>query len=113
MKRFITYIICCLLFFTCLSSHVAAQRVNEQPIKVVQCYPNPASTIITFEFSKNVDRNVTLSVFNFIGKRVEEIRITSTRLTLNLNQYFRGLYFYQLKNREGRVLESGKFQVVK
>jgi hypothetical protein len=113
MKKNFTHTICCLFLFIGFSLVSKAQRINEQPIKVVQCYPNPANTIITFEFGKNSDKNTLLCIYNFIGKRVEEIRVNNSRVIVNLNQYFRGLYFYQLKNREGRVLESGKFQVVK
>lgn len=113
MKRFFTHTIFCCILLAGFSHVSKAQRINEQPIKVVQCYPNPANTVITFEFGKNSDKNSFLCIYNFIGKRVEEIRVTNSRIIVNLNQYFRGLYFYQLKNREGRVLESGKFQVVK
>lgn len=113
MMRFAKHILIGCFLVVGVITTVNAQRVAEQPTRVVQCYPNPANTVINFEFNKTTEKNLTLSVFNFIGKRVDEIRVTNSRVVINLDQYFRGLYFYQLKNREGRVLESGKFQVVK
>lgn len=113
MVKNIKHIIVCSVLACVIGINANAQRVNDQPIRVVQCYPNPATTLINFEFNKSTEKFLSISIFNFIGKKVDEVRITNSRVTIPLDQYFRGLYFYQLKNREGRILESGKFQVVK
>ena len=45
---------------------------------------------------------------------MNEVRITEPKLTINLDDnYYRGLYIYQLRDKDGRIIESGKFQVVK
>lgn len=113
MMKFAKHIFLGFVLSVSLCFTASSQRTVEQPIRVVQCYPNPANTVINFEFNKTNEKYLTLAIYNFIGKRIDEIRITNSRITVNLDLYFRGLYFYQLKNREGRVLESGKFQVVK
>ena len=97
---------------------VAVQQVQAEPtppdhVRIVQCYPNPASTFINFEFNKTNDKNLVLSIYNFVGKRVEELKITTSKINLPLDNYYRGLYFFQLKDRQGNVIESGKFQVIK
>ena len=84
-------------------------------IKVVKFYPNPASSLITFEFKKETEDNKTYSfqVFNFPGKKVYETDNVSSKTVIDLTNFFRGIYIYQLKNQSGRIIESGKFMVVK
>lgn len=83
-------------------------------VKVVRFYPNPASSFINFEFSKDYDlTNHTFKIYNFIGKKVLELSNLSPRTVINLTDYFRGVYIFQLTDRNGQIVESGKFQVVK
>jgi len=83
-------------------------------VKQVRFYPNPASSFINFEFKDNINlSNYSFKVFNFIGKKVLEINNLSARTVINLGDYFRGVYIFQLTDRNGQILESGKFQVVK
>ncbi len=35
------------------------------------------------------------------------------RTSINLSEFNRGVYIYQLRNRAGKMVESGKFQVSK
>jgi hypothetical protein len=85
----------------------------ENVVKVVRFYPNPASSFINFEFKETRLANFSFKVFNFIGKKVLEINNLTPRTVVNLNDYFRGVYIFQLTDRNGKVVESGKFQVVK
>ena len=80
--------------------------------KVLKFYPNPASGVINFEFLKPVQKDLTLQVFNFIGKKVFEMNGVSQKTTVPLNDFYRGVYIFQLRDKSGRVVESGKFQVV-
>jgi hypothetical protein len=83
-------------------------------VKMVRFYPNPASTFINFEFKQDVPLNdYTFKIFSFIGKKVMELNNISPRTQVNLSDYFRGVYIFQLTDRNGRIIESGKFQVVK
>ena len=79
--------------------------------KVVKFYPNPASGSINFEFLKPVHRDLILQVYNFIGKKVYELPTVSQKVTVPLNEFYRGVYIFQLRDKSGRILESGKFQV--
>ena len=42
-----------------------------------------------------------------------EVKLGDAKVLINLNEYQRGLYIYQIKDRTGRIVDSGKFQVVK
>jgi hypothetical protein len=86
---------------------------SDPKIRIIQCYPNPASVTINFEFNYVLDKSSVLSVYNFIGKKVDEIKVNSNKIGLNLENYYRGLYVYQLRDKQGVLIESGKFQVVK
>ncbi len=81
--------------------------------KVVRFYPNPAYNIINFEFSKPVQRDYTLQVFNFVGKKVFESNAVLQKTSVPLTDFYRGIYIFQLRDKTGRIIESGKFQVSK
>ena len=79
----------------------------------VRFYPNPASSYITFELLKNYGKNYTIQVFNFLGKKVYEFQTTDQKTIVNLTDFFRGIYIFQLKDPNGKIVESNKFQVTK
>lgn len=103
-----------------LSTFTAQAQVNRTPgrntdVRIIKVYPNPASAFIYFEFQPNNPlSDYNFSIYNFIGKKVLEINTLTPRTTVDLSEYFRGVYIFQLKDRRtGQILESGKFQVVK
>ena len=80
----------------------------------VRFYPNPATSFITFEdFSKKYDKNYTIQLFNFLGKKVYEFTLADQKNIVNLSDFFRGIYIFQLRDPSGKIVESGKFQVNK
>lgn len=75
-------------------------------------YPNPAVSVVTFDFQKGFEKGYSLQVYNFPqGKKVYEAKNMAQRTTINLAEFNRGMYIYQLRDRNGRMVESGKFQV--
>lgn len=87
----------------------------ELQVKTVKCYPNPAVSFVNFEFSSDVvSKNCSLQVYSFTGKKMYEANISNVKITLSLtNDFYRGIYVYQLRDKSGRILETGKFQVTK
>ena len=81
--------------------------------KMLKTYPNPASVVINFSFQHGYDKTYTIEIYNFIGKKVQEIKNPSSQVKVNLDNFYRGVYIYQLRDKFGSILESGKFQVVK
>lgn len=83
--------------------------------RTVQFYPNPATSIINFEFPATFDKsaNLTLHIFSFIGKKIQETPVNTNKITINLDSYYRGIYIFQVRDKAGTIIESGKFQVVK
>ena len=80
----------------------------------VRFYPNPASSYITFEdFLRKYDKNYHIQVFKKKKKKVAEFNLGDPKNILNLSDFFRGIYVFQLKDASGKIVESGKFQVNK
>jgi ABC-type metal ion transport system substrate-binding protein len=114
MKKLYTIIL--LSFFAFATSFIVANKndINDVQIRTVQCYPNPATSFVNFEFAANTEKqNYTLAIYSFIGNKISESAITTSKITVTLENYQRGLYVFQLKNKVGQIIESGKFQVVK
>lgn len=91
---------------------LAGADVSAQ-VKLVNFYPNPATANINFEFVKGYNNTHRLEVYNFMGKKVYEVVKMPQRLSILLDDFYRGIYIFQLRNKNGVILQSGKFQVVK
>ncbi len=112
MKRIFT-IFACILLITTATKAQSNRTPAENVVKVVRFFPNPASSFINFEFKDITLSEYSFKIFNFIGKKVVEINNLTPRTVVNLNDFFRGVYIFQLTDRNGKIVESGKFQVVK
>ena len=89
------------------------QTVAANASRYIRFYPNPATTFINIEVQRNLSRNHSFQVYNFLGKKVAELADLSGRTRIDLTNFGRGIYIYQLKDASGKVVESGKFQVEK
>ena len=103
------------IFFTLsillfMSVRGISQSTQQEPV-LVKFYPNPAISQITFDFPKNFDKNYTFQIYNFLGKKVFEQKNLSPKTTVELSQYFRGIYIFQLLDKNGKIVEAGRFQV--
>ena len=48
-----------------------------------------------------------------MGKKVLELNSPSQMTNLSLNDFYRGVYIFRLSDKNGNIIDSGKFQVVK
>jgi hypothetical protein len=105
------------LGFSCIAIAQGGKDIEGTPEiaqeRVIKFYPNPATTVINFEFFKKADKNLTLQIYNFVGKKVFEANDIDQKTTIALNDFFRGVYIFQLRDKAGKIVESGKFQVNK
>jgi hypothetical protein len=84
------------------------------PASIVRFYPNPATAVINFDFQKDYERGYSIQIFNAIlGRKMYELANMPERMTVNLADFSRGIYIYQLRDKNSRMIESGKFQVAK
>ncbi len=65
-------------------------------IKLGQNYPNPAIGKTYIEASFNGE--ATLTVYNVVGKVIEERVVTSSMIVLDVSNYTEGIYLYTLES---------------
>ena len=114
MRRILT-ILSIILLTTIQSQGQATRSIpgTDGGARIVKLYPVPASSYITFDFQNSTEKNISIQVFNFLGKKMYETANVSAKLTVDLAEFNRGVYIYHLRDRSGRIIESGKFQVSK
>jgi type IX secretion system substrate protein len=96
------------------SQERSKQGPIQEPIaRMVKFYPNPATSVINFDFQKNPDKTYNFQIFSLTGKKVFETNKVDQKTIVNLSDFYRGIYIFQLKDQFGKLLESGKFQVSK
>jgi len=87
---------------------------TDTQVKVVKFYPNPATSYINFEFPENIDKTYTLDIYSFTGRKIIELPVSGNRISLTLsNEFYRGIYVFHLLDRTGKVVDFGKFQVIR
>ncbi len=104
-----------IVLFSVFISNGQAQtgRPEGAASQILHVYPNPATTIVNLEFKQSFDKGYSLQVFSFLGKKMYESSNVNQRTSLNLSDYLRGVYIYQLRDRNGKMVESSKFYVSK
>ncbi len=106
-----------IIFFTCTFACSLAQKSWGQPAatdtKVVKFYPNPAVSFITFDIQRPIEKGYVIQIYNFLGRQVLTYAVSSNKVTVPLDNLFRGVYIFQLRDKSGNIVESNKFQVNK
>jgi hypothetical protein len=95
------------------AAQVKSTFISDDGVKTVKFYPNPAASFINFEFKKDYDKSYTLLIYNFIGKKMTELKPAEQKIIVPLTEFYRGVYIFQVRDVQGNIVESGKFQVVK
>ena len=112
LKRFLSI----LSFVLLISIQSQGQSSGSNPSgdvtgRIVKMYPNPATSFITFDLQKDTDKGLSIQVYSLIGKKMFETQNFKGKVTVDLEEFNRGLYIYHLVDRNGKIVESGKFQV--
>lgn len=112
MKRLLPILSIILLTAIFAPAHAYVGR-QDAADPILRTYPNPATSVVNFDFQKGYDKGYSIQVYSFLGKKMYEANNITARTTLNLTEFTRGVYIYQLRDRSGKIVESGKFQVSK
>ena len=111
MKRLL--LILFILFSTVLLLPAFSAEVPDSVDPIVRLYPNPATSFVNLDLGSAVNRGYSLQVYSFLGRKMFETANITQRVTVSLTDYNRGVYIYQLRDRNGNLIETGKFQVSK
>ncbi|MEO7265918.1 MAG: T9SS type A sorting domain-containing protein [Ferruginibacter sp.] len=114
MKKiiFILTIIIGINFTSFAQNKLPADNVSSAQ-KLINFYPNPASSVINFDFQRGYEKSFTIEVYSSLGKLMYDNKSLPSRLNLNLDSFYRGIYYFLLRDKNGVIVETGKFQVVK
>lgn len=108
------YIVSIFLFCVCFAGQTHAQKAPDLPNDnktLVKFFPNPAVNYIIFEMKEPVERGTVIQVFSFLGRQIASVPVNAQRVTVNVSEYFRGIYVFQLRAPNGKIIETNKFQV--
>jgi hypothetical protein len=72
-------------------------------------YPNPVKDVLNIDVNYGLPK--VLNIFDITGRKVEDIMFEEKNTTVNVSNYPRGFYFYEIKTVEGEMIKSGKIQV--
>ncbi|MBP6024143.1 T9SS type A sorting domain-containing protein [Ferruginibacter sp.] len=100
------------LNFTSLAQNKIASPGNNSE-KLIKLYPIPATTVINFDFQSGYDKSFSFLVYNYTGKKVYELKNPPEKIILSLADFSRGFYYYQLRDKTGRLIETARFLVLK
>lgn len=101
------------LNFTSLAQNKIATPGGNSSEKLIKLYPIPATTVINFDFQKGYDKSFSFLVYNYTGKKVYELKNPPEKIILSLTDFSRGFYYYQLRDKTGRLIETVRFLVLK
>ncbi len=113
MRNFTLIFIAALIFSLNGNAQTNSAPVYQNAARIVKFFPNPATTYINFEFRNLLEKNHTLQIYNFLGKKILDMQELNPRVQVNLTNYTRGVYIFQVKDKTGKVVESGKFHIEK
>jgi hypothetical protein len=86
--------------------NLLASNITEETNSILQIFPNPASTQITFQLNES-DLGSKVFIFNALGQEVFTERLNAINQILNVENLSEGFYFIKV---EGRVV---RLQIVK
>ncbi len=76
--------------------------VSELP-STTKIYPNPANTNVRIETGNDIE---SVKVYNVMGVLVETIPASSNTVNVNLSQYSNGVYFFNIRQSDGTVINQ-------
>ena len=93
---------------------VASNNNTDAQVKFIKTYPNPATTVVNIEFQKGYSRTYSIQILNTLGKKMYLAKFVPSSFAIDLRaeKFYRGVYIYQLLDKTGRIVESGKILVV-
>ena len=81
-------------------------------VRRTSIYPNPARSFVSIQY-KHTSMPATLVIYNFMGKKLLVTNQPGANVYIDLAGFNRGIYIFQFKDRNGQLLDTGKFQVEK
>ncbi len=78
---------------------------QQQPVRQVRCYPNPASGLVRFVVDNG--QNATVSIYNMLGEKILTVDEYRSTEAVNITELKTGCYMYRILS--GSDTFSGRF----
>ena len=80
---------------------LAANNISKNQVSV---YPNPFSDNLNI----STDENASIYLYDLSGKLISKEFLVKGSNSLNKSSLQKGIYFYQIKGKDGNMVSSGK-----
>jgi len=90
------------------SIDVTSLATNEPEIISLELFPNPTSGSIVIDLGQDFSIESNLRIISLDGRVVEETRVQSERLELDLSGVAKGIYLVQLSDNSGNLIGISK-----
>lgn len=93
----------------------SSDGVNENAVlRFGQAYPNPASSVVNFDYNINLGGKATVSIYNLLGQEllIQQLDGMEGQASLSVADLTDGIYFCNLMV-DGRAVKTEKFVVKK
>jgi hypothetical protein len=91
-------------------SQVGIAELYTKPVHI-STYPNPSSHTLHFDLS-GIPASC-IDVFDSNGRKISTIKVTGDSPMLDVSAYPLGIYFFDVKSKEDRVIGRGKIAVAR
>jgi hypothetical protein len=82
--------------------------LQELDLSNISVYPNPSTGIVNFDISSELAGNVSLEMYDAIGKLVVKEELTKEHTVLNISKLEEGIYIFKMIRNNGDV-KIGRF----
>lgn len=79
---------------------------NRMSDRTLSVYPNPATDVITVDFSQDLTNHATLQIMNAVGEIVWTEKATSGSITLKTAPFPKGIYVIKLEDQHGSAIQK-------
>ena len=78
--------------------------IEETSDKNVYIYPNPAKDVV--KISSISGHSSIVIIYNVMGMKVDEIEMNSDNIEVNISDYERGIYFFNVEGEVVKVIKN-------
>lgn len=89
-----------------ISNVTSVDELSSSEIKV---FPNPTNGVLNF----SEVNNTTINIIDITGKTLKTIKTSRNNVSVDLNAFANGLYFYNITDVEGNTVATNRFVVAK
>ncbi len=76
----------------------------------IKCYPNPTTGVINL--SSSLNEELVWVAYNTNGQKIADKKFI-TKAAIDMSNLPQGMYFYNVVNTEGEIVQKGKFNISK